>query len=130
MSEKIGIRPTEGSEGVDQPLTFSISDVDMKEFEEKMEQYGFAKKSRAARYFLNIGMKSIAQNDPRNTRSNNEPTKSGDSYRPVTIREFIPEGKENSLDIRDELLSEIEGDLLDICRNDPEITVDNFQVYR
>lgn len=130
MTEAVSIHPTKGSDGLDEQLRTSLSDVDAEEFEQRVEQYGFNSKSEAARFFINIGMKSIVQNDPRDPQSTNDSIESEEEYDHRTIREFVPEGEENSVDVRDELLDKIDGELLNICMEDPEITVDNFQVYR
>jgi hypothetical protein len=128
MVENIHLVPKKGDGGLDNRINFDL--VNEEEFHEKMDSYDFVSKAQAARYFINIGMKSIVENDPRNVE-NNRPSRSGqDNYSPETIRDFIPEGKDNAVDIRDELLDRIEDEILNICREDPAINIDNWEAYR
>lgn len=128
MAEDIMIKPKSGDESLDEHLSFDM--VNGEEFREKMDSYGFTYKSQAARYFINIGMKSIVENDPRNAKDNRSSRTEQDSYSPETIRDFIPEGRDNAIDIRDELIDKIEDEVLNICRNDPEIVIDNWEAHK
>lgn len=128
MAENIQIKPKNGDGSLDNRLKFDI--VNGEEFHEKMDSYDFVTKAQAARYFINIGMKSIVENDPRNAENNRSSRPEQDNYFPETIRDFIPEGKDNAVDIRDELLDRIEDEILNICREDPEINIDNWEAYR
>jgi len=48
----------------------------------------------------------------------------------ITIREMVPEGEDNAVDVRNELPQMIESDLLDIVDQDPEINRSSWEVYR
>jgi hypothetical protein len=127
MEHNITIDPKKGDGGLDKSINFDM--VNKEEFHEKMDSYGFSTKARAARYFINIGMRSIVENDPR-IESSRSSQAERDNYSPKTIRDFIPEGEENAVDIRDELLEKIEDEILNICREDPEINIDNWEVHK
>ena len=127
MGEEISIKPRD-RDNIDIALQFEI--MNREEFNERMDCYGFTTKAEAARYFINIGMKSIVENDPRNTKNNRSSQDQKSSHSPETIRDFIPEGEDNAVDIRDELLDVIEDEILNICRRDPEINIDNWKVYK
>jgi len=99
------------------------TELQLNELDEAAERYDFASRSEAARFFLNLGMRSFVANDPRNQSRSEEDDA-------VTIRELIPEGKENAISIRDELPKLIDDNILDIVDNDPEIKREGWEVYR
>lgn len=105
-----------------------LPEPDKEMFNKLKEQYGFAKDSQAGRTFLKLGMMSIVDNDPRHSMSSKADDKGVD---PVTIRELIPEGEENAVDITDEFWAEVlRKRMLDIVEDDPEIHRNGFEVYR
>lgn len=105
-----------------------LPEPDKEMFDKLKEQYGFAKNAPAARTFLKLGMMSIVDNDPRHSMSSEADDKGVD---PVTIRELIPEGEENAVDITDEFWTEVLRDrIVDIVEDDPEIHRNGFEVYR
>lgn len=109
------------------PLKISSSNLNIERFERLKEEYNFTSKSEAARYFLNLGMMSMVETDPRHTGSGG----TDEPFNPVTIRELIPEGKDNSVDISGEFWDEILRDeMLDIVEEDPEIKRDGYEAYR
>lgn len=104
-------------------ISITSTELQLNELDDAAQKYDFASRSEAARYFMNLGMRSFVANDPRNqSRSENDNA--------VTIRELIPEGKENAISIRDELSELIDDNILDIVDNDPEINRDGWEVYR
>lgn len=105
-----------------------LPEPDKEMFNELKEQYGFAKDAQAARTFLKLGMMSIVDNDPRHSMSSEADDKGVD---PVTIRELIPEGEENAVDITDEFWADLLRErMLDIVEDDPEIHRNGYEVYR
>ena len=105
-----------------------MTNVDMKKFELLKKEYGFNSKAEAARHFLNIGMMSTIENDPRHRSSTSDKNGIDDS---PTIRELIPEGEENAVDITNDFWEEIlRNKMLDIVESDPKIKRDGFEVYR
>ena len=105
-----------------------LPEPDKEVFNKLKEQYGFAKDAQAARTFLKLGMMSIVDNDPRHSMPSEADDKGAD---PVTIRELIPEGEENAVDITDEFWAELLRErMLDIVEDDPEIHRKGFEVYR
>ncbi len=104
-------------------IYITSTELQLNELDDAAQKYDFASRSEAARYFMNLGMRSFVANDPRN-QSRSE------SDNAVTIRELIPEGKENAISIRDELSELIDDNILDIVDNDPEINRDGWEVYR
>ncbi|RJX47820.1 hypothetical protein [Halonotius pteroides] len=111
-------------------MDFAINKINWELLQQRMDEYGFSAKARAARYFINIGMHSIAENDPRNSSSETENTQST-STESVGIENFVPEGKENALNIKDdELVEAIRNNILDIVDDNPELQRDGLEVYR
>jgi len=105
-----------------------MTNVDMEKFELLKEEYGFNSKAEAARHFLNIGMMSTIENDPRHRSSTSDKNGVDDS---PTIRELIPEGEENAVDITNDFWEEIlRNEMLDIVESDPKIKRDGFEVYK
>lgn len=97
------------------------------ELEEKVDEYGFPSRAAFLRHMVRLGMNTLVEQDPVNTNQNTG-DQEGD---PVTIRELIPEGEENAVDMTDELWDEILRDrMLDIVEQDPEIERDGFRIYR
>lgn len=104
-----------------------LGEPDMDTFEELKEQYGFSSKSEAGRCFLKLGMMSAVDNDPRHSTT----SEVGEEFSPVTIRQLIPEGDENAVDMTDEFWQEVLRDeMVDIVEDDPEIKRDGFKIYR
>jgi hypothetical protein len=94
------------------------------EIEEYVEKYGFPSKAAFFRAALSAGIATMEHLDPHEVDSNSQAPDA------VTIRDLIPDGKENAVDVRDELPEMIEDDLLDIVDNDPEIVRDGWLVYK
>lgn len=92
---------------------------------ELKEEYDFPSRAAFLRCMVQLGMNSMVQNDPRNKKRIGNP---GDE--PVTIRELVPEGKENSVDLREELPTIIEEKLLDIVDEDDQINRDGWSVWK
>jgi len=114
--------------GEDQPIhTIGTSPPEEELFHEMIEEYGFRSKSEAARAFLTLGMNVMLESDPRNHGSSYTDS---DDYEPTTIRELIPQGSENAVDARNELMDIIDGRLPEVIQNDPEITQDGWEVHR
>lgn len=103
------------------PLKFTATEHHKEELTKAAEELGLPR-SAAIRHWIEIGRRSMIANDPRNT-----PTKESSEENP--IKDLIPEGRENALDIRDELPKKIEDSLLDIVDNDEDIKRDGFEVY-
>lgn len=96
-----------------------------------VEQTAFATRSAAMRSLVMMGIKHYAVEDPRSQKDNIEVEEQETPFTPVTIRELIPEGKENAVEVGDELWEDaIKSEILDICYEDPKITVDGLEVYR
>jgi hypothetical protein len=128
MDRNIVINPTNADGGLDKQLMFDT--LNKEEFHKRMDTYNFSSKAQAARYFINIGMRSIVENDPRNAENSRSSQAERDNYSPKTIRDFVPEGEDNAVDIRDELVDRIEDEILNICREDPEINIDNWEAHK
>lgn len=114
--------------GEDQPVyTIGTTPPEKELFEEMIEEYGFRSKSEAARAFLTLGMNVMLDADP---REHGTSYSNSSDYDPVTIRELIPQGSENAVDVRDELIDIIDGKLPEVVQEDPEITQEGWEVYR
>lgn len=92
---------------------------------ELKEKYNFTSRAAFLRCMVQLGMNSMVQNHPKNRRQVGNP---GDE--PVTIRELVPKGEENSVDVRDELPSIVEEKLLDIVDEDDQINRDGWSVWK
>lgn len=115
------------SEAFNDTLHFVTSAAHKKEIKERADELGFSSMSEAARYFITLGMYSFAQTDPRNNVGDSS---TGD-HDPLTIREIIPEGRENALNTRDEeVLEEIDKHLAEELSKDPEIEQEGWEVWR
>lgn len=98
--------------------------LEKEELDELAEEYGFPSRSSFLRHMVQLGMNTLVQQDPtRKTAIQSE-----DSA--VTIRELIPKGKENAVDVRDELPELIEEQLLDIVDRDTVVEREGWMVYR
>jgi hypothetical protein len=102
-------------------------DPDKKVFDELKDQYNFASDAAAARFFLNLGMRSTVDNDPRHMAA----SQTDEEFSPTTIREKVPEGADNAVDMTGEFWEEIlREEMLGIVTEDPEIKRDGYDIYR
>lgn len=106
----------------DAQLQTTLNTAEYRDFQRLADDH-FKNKAQAARKLITIGMHAFVEHDPRNQHQD-----SPDNV--VTIRDYIPEGKENAVDVREELIKEIENDLLNIVNNDPEVKLEGWKVYR
>lgn len=104
----------------DKNLQFTTSEHHKEKLAEAAEELGVPR-SAAIRHWIEIGRRSTIVNDPRNNPHQ--------EYESNPIKELIPEGEENAVDIRDELPKLIEDALIDIVDEDDEIQRDGFEVY-
>jgi hypothetical protein len=114
-------------ENVDPGVPMSLPEAQLEEIEKLQENYDLPNRSVAIRIFVQIGMNSMVTNDPRN--------KSRDDQSSSTkIKDFIPEGEENSISLKsgeeNSLIDKIDSEILEIVRNDPEIQLDGWEVYK
>lgn len=93
------------------------------ELDQIAEELGTGSRSEALRWLIQIGRRSVVQNDPRNKQG----TTDGET---TTIRDLVPEGEDNAVDLRDELLDIIDEQLLEIIEDDPEIKRDGWEIYK
>lgn len=114
--------PEQGEE-----ISVVVPEPDKDTFDELKKQYGFTYDSEAARCFLKLGMMSAVDNDPRHSTT----SQTGEEFSSVTIRQLLPEGAENAVDMTDEFWEQILRDeMMDIVKDDPEIKRDGFEIYR
>lgn len=106
----------------DAKLQTTLNTAEYRDFQELADSY-FKNEAQAARKLVTLGMHALVEHDPRT--QNQESTDNA-----VTIRDYIPEGKKNAVDVREQLIKEIEDDLLDIVSNDPEVTLDGWKAYK
>jgi hypothetical protein len=108
-------------------ITAQVPEPDKETFNELKSQYNFASASAAARCFLKLGMMSAVDNDPRHMAA----SQTDEEFSPATIREQVPEGADNAVDMTDEFWEEILRDeMLEIVTKDPEIKRDGYDIYR
>lgn len=96
------------------------------EVEEAVELYNFESKSAAVRHFVAIGLRCVMETDPRNDRSG----EGGGEYSPLTIRDVLPNSKEDALSLRDEeVLERLDEVLVEEVANDPKIEQEGWEVW-
>lgn len=105
-------------------LEVGLRDLHVEEIDEAVEELGLGSRARAMRMWIEIGRRSMIENDPRRNQDTNTDNKS------AKISDFIPEGSENAIDMRDELIDRIEENLLEVIESDPEITRDGWKVFK
>lgn len=98
--------------------------IEKEELETLAEEYGFPSLSAFLRYMVHLGMNTVVEQDPTKQLQDER------DHDAVTIRELIPENKENAIDVRDELPDKFEDNVLDIVDEDPQINRDGWLVYR
>ena len=122
MAHRIGITLPEQGE----KIQVSVPEPDKDTFDELKEQYGFTHDSAAARCFLKLGMMSAVDNDPRHSTT----SQSSEEFSPVTIRQLIPEGAENAVEIDEFWRQTLRDKMMDIAIDDPEIKRDGLKFYK
>jgi hypothetical protein len=121
--DKLAINLPEQEDRIDTQLP----EPDREVFDELKGQYNFPSDAAAARFFLNVGMRSTVDNDPRHMAA----SQTDEEFSPTTIRELVPEGADNAVDMTDEFWEEILRDaMLNVVTEDPEIKQDGYDIYR
>jgi hypothetical protein len=126
------------TDGDRENLTFVLSDgstpnttvdeVTIDRIDEFSERYDFGTRSAAVRELIRMGLNSVLMNDPRTHPSTDgEQNEGSDS---VKLKQFVPVGKENAIEVRPELVERIENGLLEAVQDDPDIEMDGWEVYR
>jgi len=126
-SEHIGFEINPQSPGTDQ-IAFNGGSGSRERYNKLAEEYGFPSRAAFLRHMVQLGMNTLVEQDPTNKQSSTTTAQNDD---PVTIRELIPEGEENAVDITSEFWEEILRDeILDIVEQDPEIKRNGFYAYK
>lgn len=115
----IRIGETESGETV----TNRFADVHKEELTQAAKDLGFSSRAQAIRHWIEIGRKATIETDPRQNQTNPDTDAK-------TIRELVPKGEENAVDMRDELIEIIEEQILDVVTNDDKIKKSGWKVYR
>lgn len=114
-------------ENVDPGVPMSLPEAQLEAIEKLQENYDLPNRSVAIRIFVQIGMNSMVTNDPRNKPRDGQSSS-------TKIKDFIPEGEENSISLKsgeeNSLIDKIDSEILEIVRNDPEIQLDGWEVYK
>jgi hypothetical protein len=122
----IPVRPDSDSDKATAEISPSFSDPHLQELEDAAEDLGFTNKSAAYRAFLTIGMNAIFHLDPRN----DDGGKSGEGHEPLTLRDVLPDSKENALNMREgELLDKLDDRLATEIAEDPAIKQEGWKVW-
>ncbi|WP_430506576.1 hypothetical protein [Haloparvum sp. PAK95] len=104
----------------------AVTEATLEEIQEAIETHGFDNQSEGIRYFLTLGMRAFVETDPRNKKSRDE----GGSYTPLTIRDLLPDSKEDALNMREgEVLDEIDERLAEEITEDPKIAQEGWEVW-
>ncbi|WP_262181331.1 hypothetical protein [Haloarcula laminariae] len=111
----------------DDEIGTRLPEPDGEMFDKLKEKYNFPYDSEAARCFLKLGMMSAVDNDPRHVTA----SETNEDFSPVTIRQLVPEGADNAVDMTDEFWEQILRDeMMDIVADDPAIHRDGFKIYK
>jgi len=94
--------------------------------DEIYEEYGFPSRSAFLRCMVELGI----QNLTKDYLQDEHDTQEAEGVEAKTIREMVPQGEENAVDVRNKLPEMIENELLDIVDQDPEIKRSGWEVYR
>lgn len=114
--------PEQGSE-----INTRLPEPDKELFHELKERYNFTFDAEAARCFLKLGMMSVVDNDPRHATK----SETTEDFSPATLRQLVPEGADNAVDMTDEFWEQILRDkIMDIVADDPAIHRDGFKIYK
>ncbi len=110
----------------DDPETVSPIVLEKEELKEYAEEFGFPSLSAFLRSMIYMGMRASVDENPYNKE-----TQSTEPDQAATIREFVPEGEENAVDMTDEFWDDIlRNAMLDVVENDPEINRDGFMIHK
>jgi metal-responsive CopG/Arc/MetJ family transcriptional regulator len=96
------------------------------EIDEIYEEYGFPSRSAFLRCMVELGL----QNLTKDYYQNEDEVQDAEESEAKTIREMIPQGEENAVDVRNDLPEMIENELLDIVDRDAKIKRSGWKVYR
>lgn len=110
----------------DEDTLVSFTTIRGEKIENMQEEYGFPSRASFLRCMVELGI----QNFTREYVQDEDDSQSVGESEATTIREMVPEGEENAVDLRDELPEIIEADLLDIVDKDSEISRSGWEVYR
>lgn len=102
---------------------FSTTEMEKDELKSLAEEHGFSSLSSFLRHMVYLGKNTLVEEDPTNQ------SQDAVNDNAVTIRELIPEGSENAIDVRDELPQKFEDSVLDIIDEDPEINREGWLIY-
>ena len=113
--------------GSDFPRTEIEVDKNWREVvDEFTERSPYSSRSSAIRSLTILGMYTFVD-DPRDEESS---INSSDRSDAVTVREFIPEGRENAINMTEEVPQIIRENIIDIVEGDPEINRDGLEVWK
>lgn len=123
----IKIKPDSHTQTLDANLGITFTEATKNELEEAAEQLGFDKTAPAIRYFLTMGINAIVETDPRGSTSTQKSDTCHDS---LSIRDVLPDNKEESLNMKnDEVIEAVGEELLDEVNDDPKIRKDGWNVW-
>lgn len=124
----IRISPNSSTQTYDTTINFTLTEATKSELNEAAERLGFDQKAPAYRYFLTIGVNAIFETDPRGSTTSTE--ESDTHYDSLSIRDVLPDNKEDSLNMKnDEVVEAISEEILDEVTNDPKIKKDGWDVW-
>jgi hypothetical protein len=122
------IKPDSDTQTYDAQISVGLTEATQNELEEAAERLGFDAKSPAYRYFLTMGMNAVFETDPRGSVS--ETKESDTQYDSLSIRDVLPDNKEEALNLKDdEIVEAISEELLDEITNDPKINKDGWNIW-
>jgi hypothetical protein len=96
--------------------------------EKFVDEYNFNSRSSAMRHLLGIGLRAAVMNDPR-TSVSADAQDEDEISESVKLKDFVPSGRENAVDVRSELMGKIDKELLEAVQRDPDIEMDGWEVY-
>lgn len=122
----IQVRPDADSDELTAEVQPTVSDPHLQELQDAADALGYTSRSAAYRAFLTIGMNAIFHMDPRS----GDEGKSAEGHDPLTLRDVLPNSKENALNVREgELLDKLDDRLAEEIAEDPVIKQEGWKVW-
>lgn len=126
MSDVIGfyLDPDADSNTKTHNMNVALSEPHIEQIEDAAEELDMSSRSEAYRYFLTLGMRAMIETDPRNS------TSSDGGYDSLTLRDILPDSKEEALNLREgEVVEKFDEVLAEEIDNDPKIEMEGWKVW-
>jgi hypothetical protein len=110
-------------------LSLDAPEITVERVDKFADEYNFSTRSAALRHLISTGLQAAVMDDPR-TPSPTDTESEDETSESVKLKDFVPVGRANAVDVRDDLIEEIDESLLEAVQKDPDIEMDGWEVYR